>query len=739
MKAHIKTLFAATAILFASCQEEALFNNTTVPKAEFTAETESNDPSTRTALSNNNVLWKQGDQVSIFAASTINEQYQVTDASDGQTSATLQAVSPSGGFNAGTELPANIAYYPYSSTNAIAKDGTSYSLTVSLPATQTYAVGSFGNGSFPMTAVTSSTADHNLKFKNVLGGIMLQLKGTASIASISITGGGEEILYGTATVTASDTETPAINMTGNGKTVTLDCGTGVQLNAETATSFVIALPPMTMTSGFTVVVTDTDGKEMEIKTTKSQTITRSNLLKMPAVNYEGTEKTSDLPVGALSGVFSIGNGKKVHFSKGNLRETYDSETHSYYWGFAEKQYEIGGDGNIKNLFGWSGDSHSNYGSSTETASGYYDGYFLEWGTQVDDEGTWRTLSADEWNYLLGTNSERNGKYKNWVSVNGINGLVIAPDDFQGTIADSYSATTWAEAENEGLVFLPASGYRYGYDNPSNTSMGHYWTSTSTSQYSQYASEVWFSSDGFGVSKDGTRRFGYCVRLVSDITNPTSVDLGLSVKWATYNVGARTPFGRGKYFGWGETKGYGEEDNSNTRNYEKDHTYVKTIYSQEQYKYGTGTYPKVSVTKYCADDSKYVLDANDDMATASWGEDWRTPTKEEMEELINTSNCMWTWYDAFNTEFNGVPGYKVQSMIPGYTDNYIFLPTTSWRYESSFYTYSSIRTCGSYWSSSLYMDNERCASTLEFDGSSENHNIDYNERWWGLCVRPVTDK
>jgi len=139
---------------------------------------------------------------------------------------------------------------------------------ITLPATQTYAVESFGNGTFPMVAVTSSTSDMNLKFKNVLGGLKLQLKGTAIITSIQVTGNNDEILCGSASVNAVQGNTPSIKMTdASAKTVTLDCGTGVQLNNITATSFVIALPPMTMGGGFTVVVSDTEGKEMEIKTT----------------------------------------------------------------------------------------------------------------------------------------------------------------------------------------------------------------------------------------------------------------------------------------------------------------------------------------------------------------------------------------------------------------------------------------------------------------------------------------
>ena len=213
---------------------------------------------TKTSLnSSGNVLWKRGDQVSIFAGSTINEQYQVTDASDGKTAASLNRVS-SPGFVAGTDIDNNVAFYPYASTAYIAKDESNYIISdIEFPSTQIYADGSFGNGAFPMAAVTNSTADMNLKFKNVLGGLKLQLKGTATIVSISITGNNNEILCGDVEMTVSSGGVPSISLTdASAKTVTLDCGAGVTLDSETATPFIIALPPMTMTGGFTVVVTD---------------------------------------------------------------------------------------------------------------------------------------------------------------------------------------------------------------------------------------------------------------------------------------------------------------------------------------------------------------------------------------------------------------------------------------------------------------------------------------------------
>lgn len=291
-----RTIIYSLAILaLAGCQmEEPEF--ITKNSKHFTATIEDSrlGNGTKTSLDEQgNVRWKQGDQVSIFAGSTVNERYQVSDDSDGKTTAVLDKVSGTVS-ESGNEIANNVAFYPYVSSPSLYGSGYSYSINnLFLPAEQNYAADSFGNGAFPMVAVTSSTDDMNLKFKNILGGLKLQLKGTASITSISVTSNNGESLCGYADVTAPLSGAPSIYLSGSCMSVVLDCGAGVQLDAETPTSFIIALPPITMTGGFTVVVTDTEGKQMEIKTTKPQTINRSMLLRMPPVEYVGTADELD--------------------------------------------------------------------------------------------------------------------------------------------------------------------------------------------------------------------------------------------------------------------------------------------------------------------------------------------------------------------------------------------------------------------------------------------------------------
>lgn len=335
--------FASLSVLaFWSCNSDPdiIVPTTTVIEDNgkpFIATTESYSPETKTSLNNGNVLWKTGDQVSIFAASTINDQYQVTDGSNGKTSASLNKISPSG-FVAGVELDDNVAYYPFSASNEVAKNGSDYDLTVSLPSTQNYAENSFGNGAFPMAAVTDGSGDMNLTFKNVLGGLKLQLKGTATISRITVTGNNNEILYGDATVTVSKNTVPSIVLSNaSAKVITLDCGAGVALDAETATSFVIALPPMTMTGGFTIDIYDIFNGHQQVSSTKSQTIVRSNLLVMPAINYVGV-------IPPPFGYVDLGLPSGIMWANMNLGASSPEEYGNYYaWGEIE----------IKNHYLWS--------------------------------------------------------------------------------------------------------------------------------------------------------------------------------------------------------------------------------------------------------------------------------------------------------------------------------------------------------------------------------------------------
>ena len=494
MKKTLLPIVLLAALAVVGCQKPDSKNTAEVKVFIATTEeyiVDATDAETKTVLESGGcVLWKRGDQVGIFAGSTINEHYQVTDASDGRTAASLyQVTSP--GFVAGGEIANNVAFYPYAETAELSKNASGYIIRdIALPATQNYAESSFGNGAFPMVAVTSSESDHNLKFKNVLGGLKLQLKGTAKIASISVTGNNNEKLCGAAVIAASTNAAPSIALSdATAKTVTLDCGDGIQLSASTATAFIIALPPMTMTGGFTITITDTDGGQKEIKSTKSQTITRSSLLAMPAVTVNAA---TSVPADAVD--LGLPSGRK--WASCNVGASAPEEYGDYFaWGATAPQES--------NYYYWdtypfrtSGDSWDTVKFSKYNTSSDYG--LIDNNTELDSEddaaavnwgGSWRMPTDAEWTEL------RTECTWTWTTQNGVNGrLVTGP--------------------NGNSIFLPAAGFRYNTYLDDAGSFGDYWSSSLNSGIPYSAWLVDFLSSGV-YWYDRNRYSGHSVRAVSE--------------------------------------------------------------------------------------------------------------------------------------------------------------------------------------------------------------------------------
>ena len=274
-------IYIAALTLIAACNKV----ETPVPSQDtdvITAQIEQ-ETSTKTYMdAHNNIRWSEGDQIVGFMKSSLGLKYRILSSSVGKTSAFFEKVSGGNDYvGAGTEWDHNVVYYPYSDAVEAEKSGNNYALNIVLPSEQTYASESFGNGSMAMVAVSE---DNDITFRNVLGGMKLQLRGTQKVKSIKLEGKNNEKLSGAATVTAYTDETkPAITMaSGASKSVSLNCGSGVQLNESTATEFIIALPPVLFSKGFTVTITDTESKTYTVETDKANTVLRSSILNMPA-------------------------------------------------------------------------------------------------------------------------------------------------------------------------------------------------------------------------------------------------------------------------------------------------------------------------------------------------------------------------------------------------------------------------------------------------------------------------
>ena len=172
-----------------------------------------------------------------------------------------------------------------------------------------------------------------------------------------------------------------------------------------------------------------------------------------------------------------------------------------------------------------------------------------------------------------------------------------------------------------------------------------------------------------------------------------VDLGLSVKWATCNVGASSPSGYGNYYAWGETSTKSEYTSSNCKTWERSMSDIG----------GNSSY---------------------DAARANWGGSWRLPTKSEYDELVN--NCTRQW-----TTQNGVKGMRFTSKKNG---NSVFFPAAGWRDGASAY---GAGEGGYYWSSTPYGGSTQRAYGLYFD-SGGSASTDWGNRYYGHTVRPVLE-
>ena len=259
------------------------------------------------------------------------------------------------------------------------------------------------------------------------------------------------------------------------------------------------------------------------------------------------------PSNKVVGVFSVSATKRVAFSPGNLH--YKKSTNT--WSFASEQYNFYGTNNVTSgsvysdsedgyyiygsslansidLFSWSTNS-TNFGVGAYSSSSYY-GSFVDWGSlRIGNEAPkkWRTLTYDEWYYLLA--SRPNAVLLCGVAqVDNVNGLVLLPDNWTRPAGvsfkpgfrkekgvDEYQAhqkftvEQWSELEAAGAIFLPAAGYRDAVNIYDVAGSGYYWSSTDPSNNSNAAGYFYFSADRANMSARH-RSYAHSVRLVRDL-------------------------------------------------------------------------------------------------------------------------------------------------------------------------------------------------------------------------------
>lgn len=231
------------------------------------------------------------------------------------------------------------------------------------------------------------------------------------------------------------------------------------------------------------------------------------------------------------GAFSVGPDKQVAFAHGNVQ--YNASSNS--WRFAEQQYDIIGSANMNisstydgwiDLFGWG----TGCNPTLVSEDGDYD-VFVDWGKNNigksdNHPDMWRTLSEDEWMYLLYERADSFDKLASG-NVNGKGGVIILPDKWKlpdgckfnaefasdGTPNNSYTTAQWKKMEEAGAVFLPAAGFRMGTEVRGTKIYGCYWTSTLDESGDAYF--VGFDKNHLNAMGLNVCHVGCSVRLVQD--------------------------------------------------------------------------------------------------------------------------------------------------------------------------------------------------------------------------------
>ena len=286
-------------------------------------------------------------------------------------------------------------------------------------------------------------------------------------------------------------------------------------------------------------------------------------------SYTLTVIDSTTPTGAIRGKFTVASGTQVYFSQGNLQAVFASAGSSCTWKFADNQWDvvgnaaantsINGNGSVSaagtvDLFGWSTDTDvKTYGIHNSTTDSDYSGDFVDWGKLAITNGGntensgWRTLTRDEWTWLLGPNGTNcrtsstigeteNARFAKAFLFETTPGLIIFPDSYthpngvaaptginktDGTSwnANTYNATDWGKMEAAGCVFLPAAGSRKGteieYLYPSDNAYGYYWSATPEGS-DAYPMRFGVYTDDIGTNGYASRKKGNAVRLVKPV-------------------------------------------------------------------------------------------------------------------------------------------------------------------------------------------------------------------------------
>ena len=519
---HGVALATMTVFALVSCQKEK------ATMSEFTATVEHcTDDNGKVMLDGNVLRWTDGDQIAVWGSDGMGT-YTTSNVGEHVTTFNFTEGDDPGD-------PTYTAIYPASLAQR--------SSVILLPPVQTSTDGSLQQ--FPMMARSSNS---ELVFKNLCGALRLRLQSTGkSVVGIELsTFNNYQSLWGVY----------RLNYNGGEPTITHTTGIGHYqvmlsiINPQDITSpkdFYIALPPATYSAGCSIRIYTSDGSvcTKTITSGHSFRIERSGIF---TITLRDDDLLFEPSAGSLSGEFSVSPTQKVRFSQGWLMYT-GFGTHAVAggghsvgtWRFHQYQFYSDYEHNFAsgdayttgwiNQFSWgtsgwnSGavcympyqNSGSTFGAvGTNNLTGTY--VYSDWGVYNailnggNQPQQWRTLSSDEWDYLL---NHRRGSAVKWgiAQIETVTGLVLLPDSWSqpsgiefneglamgSTVLNNYSRSQWKLMEDAGAVFMLG---------------GSYWTTTRSS--SAHSCRLVISNSNVGIDQVYSHYYPCFVRLVKDV-------------------------------------------------------------------------------------------------------------------------------------------------------------------------------------------------------------------------------
>ena len=288
---------------------------------------------------------------------------------------------------------------------------------------------------------------------------------------------------------------------------------------------------------------------------------------------------------------------------------------------------------------------------------------------------------------------------------------IAPRAFEGlNYSSPFSITVPASVANiGGRAFRPHPSSSYSYSvfflasEPPSVGDNLFGNTENENLY------IYVPSGSVNAYKIADGWSDYANRIQAIPDSPSAIDLGLSVMWASFNIGATKPEEYGDYYAWGELE-------------------PRTTFSYDYKWFQSGSWGSTEIRFSKYNDYPATLKKEDDIANYKWGDPWRMPTFQEQTEL--RTQCDWSY-----TEVNGITGWKIQSRT---NNNSIFLPDAG--NDNGLIINGAAR--GQYWSSTLYYSNKSayCLDCIPPEAGDGDRPVYYSSpmRCSGLSVRAVRD-